>query len=422
MKKNSFYFSILLIIFSCSSCNRDNSTQLLNGVAVSLPHLWVLSTRTDNTGTTGGSVLSSIVYNGNTLVSGLKNGDNSLIFINSQTGEKIWEWQDWIERNSGAQVHKPFVKNNLLFFQSYYWNYCIDLNTGKTVFKNVFNQGYNGNAYGLGDYLYCSYDYNRTDPGFSTNGATVYRESIKDGIPNFIAQPNYDTVNARPDRVYGRISGIAPYILSNDTCIAVGFGDPQIPNGFKGFLGIYDVTLKKWISEKEPINEGSFRGLNQQPQVWQNKIYLCGPDFVGCYDAITGKYIWRVGISGNADFLFSGFIIQNGKVYANDSNGNLHCIDAVTSKEYWVEPTSGTSSDMVYLDGVVYLVGGGDGLLHAVDAETGKTLWKVKSPDAATYNDGNFDRFCAAVPGSFGSKGRIIVSTGYNAYCYEAAK
>ena len=115
MKQKFFYFSILLILFGCNACSKDNSTQLLNGVAVSLPHLWVLSTRTDNTGTTGGSVLSSIVYNGNVLVSGLKNGDNSLILINSQTGEKIWEWQDWIERNSGVQVHKPYIKNNLLF-------------------------------------------------------------------------------------------------------------------------------------------------------------------------------------------------------------------------------------------------------------------------------------------------------------------
>ena len=51
--------------------------------------------------------------------------------INSQTGEKIWEWQDWIEKNSGVSVHKPYIKNNLLFFQKAYWNYCIDLNTGK---------------------------------------------------------------------------------------------------------------------------------------------------------------------------------------------------------------------------------------------------------------------------------------------------
>jgi len=420
MKQNFFYFSIILIFIGCNSCSKDNSTQLVNGVAVSLPHLWVLQTRTDNTGSTGGSVFSSIVYNGNVLVSGLKNGDNSLILINSQTGEKIWEWQDWIERNSGVSVHKPYIKNNLLFFQKAYWNYCIDLNTGKTVFKNVFNQAYSGNAYGLGDYLYCSYDYNRTSPFFPINGSTIYSESIKDGIPNFIAQPKYDTISTRPDGEYGRIAGIAPFLLNNDTCLAVGFGDPQVPNGFKSSLGIFNVTQKKWNSEREPVEDGNLHGLDQQPQVWQNKIYLCMNSAVLCYDAISGKYIWRVTING--DFLFSGFIIQNGKLYANDSYGNLHCIDAITSKEYWVEPTSGTSSDMVYLDGVVYLVGGGDGLLHAVDAETGTTLWKVKSPDLATHGDAYFDRFCAAVPGVNGAKGRIVVSTGYNAYCYEAAK
>ena len=420
MKQNSFYFLILLILFGCNACNKDNSTQLTNGVAVSLPHLWVVQTRGDNTKPTGGPVFSSIVYNGNALVSGSKNGQNSLILLNVQSGGKIWEWQDWIESRSDVWVQKPFVKDNLLFFQIAYWNYCIDLNNGKTVFKNVFNQGFEGNAYGLGDYLYSSYGYNRTGNSFPTNGSTVYRASIKNGVPEFIAQPKYDTTNPKPIGVYGNIVGIAPYLINNDTCLAISFGDPQVPNGYKDKIGIYNVTQKKWNIEGTPIEESGLRGIEQQPQIWQNKIYLCGPSFVSCYDAITSKYIWRVTING--DFLFSGFIIQNGKVYANDSYGNLHCIDAITSKEYWVEPTSGTSSDMVYLDGVVYLVGGGDGLLHAIDAETGTTLWKVKSPDASKYNDGYFDRFCAAVPGSFASKGRIIVSTGYNAYCYEAAK
>jgi hypothetical protein len=421
MKQNSFYFSILLILFGCNACNKDNSTQLVNGVAVSLPHLWVLQTRTDNTSTTGGSVLSSIVYNGNVLVSGLKNGDNSLIMINSQTGEKIWEWQDWIERNSGVSVHKPFIKNNLLFFQKAYWNYCIDLNTGKTVFKNVFNEGYSGYAYGLGDYLYTSLQYyrNRT-PVYPREGSTIYQSSIKNGLMLEITIPRYDSSGLKSSDVEaGGIAGVAPYLLNNDTMLAVGFGD--IPKeGWTQCLGVYNVTQKKWVAEREVISQNQSHGLDQEPQIWQNKIYLCGAGFITCYDAVSGKYIWRVSINGN--FLFSGFIIQNGKIYANDSFGNLHCIDAVTSKEYWVEPTSGTSSDIVYLDGVVYLVGGGDGLLHAIDAETGTTLWKVKSPDASKYNDGNFDRFCAAVPGSFGSKGRVVVSSGYNAYCYEAAK
>jgi len=421
MKQNSFYFSILLMLFGCNACNKDNSTQLINGVAVSLPHLWVQSIFTRITGIP--SVKSSVVFGNGVLIPGIKNNNNSLIFLNTQTGEKIWEWQDFIEIRDDIWVQKPFIKDNLLFFQIAYWNYCIDLNTGKTVFKNVFNQGFEGNAYGLGDYLYSSYGYNRTGVSFPTNGSTVYRASIKNGIPEFIAQPKYDSIGIDESKVdYGTIVGISPYVLNLDTLIAVGFKDPPKKTifGDKSLLGIYNVTRKEWKTEREIIDSVIMHGLQQQPQVWQNKIYLCGSGFFTCNDAVTGKSIWKMAING--DFLFSGFIIQNGRVYANDSYGNLHCIDANTGKQYWTETTSGTSSDMVYLDGVIYLVGGGDGLLHAVDAETGTTLWKVKSPDLALHSDGYFDRFCAVVPGSFGSKGRIVVSTGYNAYCYEAAK
>ena len=421
MKQNSFYFSILLMLFGCNACNKDSSTQLVNGVAVSLPHLWVQSIRNDNTSPSGSSVKSSIIYNGNVVVGGIKNGDNSIIMFNSQTGEKIWEWQDWIEKKSGVSVHKPYIKNNLLFFQFAYWNYCIDLNTGKTVFKNVFDAAYFGNAFGLGNYLYSSLQYYRNrNPAYPREGSTIYQSSINNGSMVSIVIPKYDSSGIKlTDSKAGGISGVAPFILNNDTMLAVGFGDTP-KEGFNKCLGIYNTAQKKWTVEREVIAQNQSDGLDQEPQIWQNKIYLCGSGFFTCNDAVTGKSIWKMAING--DFLFSGFIIQNGRVYANDSYGNLHCIDANTGKQYWTETTSGTSSDMVYLDGVIYLVGGGDGLLHAVDAETGTTLWKVKSPDASKYNDGYFDRFCAAVPGSFGSKGRIIVSTGYNAYCYEAAK
>jgi len=421
MKQNSFYLSILLLLFGCNSCNKDNSTQLVNGVAVSLPHLWVTQTITDNSKQSIGPVFSSIVYNGNTLVSGSKNGQNSLILLNSQTGEKIWEWQDWIESRSDVWVQKPFIKNNLIFFQIAYWNYCIDLNTGKTIFKNVFDAAYFGNAFGLGNYLYSSLQYYRNrNPAYPREGSTIYQSSINNGSMVSIVIPKYDSSGLKStDEGAGGISGIAPFLLNKDTMLAVGFADTP-KEGWNQCLGVYNLTQKKWTVEREVVGQKSSTGLDQEPQVWQDKVYLVMGGFVTCNDAVTGKSIWYKNINGN--FLFSGFIIQNGKVYANDSYGNLHCIDANTGKQYWTETTSGTSSDMVYLDGVIYLVGGGDGLLHAVDAETGTTLWKVKSPDLALHASAYFDRFCAAVPGSFGSKGRIIVSTGFNAYCYEAAK
>ena len=124
---------------------------------------------------------------------------------------------------------------------------------------------------------------------------------------------------------------------------------------------------------------------------------------------------------GAADFLFSGILVANGKVFANGSNRVLHCIDIKTGLEIWNEISSSSSSDMGYLNGIIYFVGGDDGLLHAVDESTGKTIWKVISPDTK-LDHGDFTRFCAVVPGKNGAKGRIVTHTGYHAVCYEAAK
>ena len=73
-----------------------------------------------------------------------------------------------------------------------------------------------------------------------------------------------------------------------------------------------------------------------------------------------------------------------------------------------------------YLNGVVYFGGGGDGKLHAVDAETGEYLWEIESPDLGKNKSAYFGGLCAVVPGVGSEKGKIVVTTGLNAYCYEA--
>ena len=78
---------------------------------------------------------------------------------------------------------------------------------------------------------------------------------------------------------------------------------------------------------------------------------------------------------------------------------------------------------MSYLNGVIYFVGGGDGKLHAVEAATGKYLWRLESPDKAANKNAYFQSsLCAVVPGKNGAKGKVVVLTGLNAYCYEAER
>ncbi len=78
---------------------------------------------------------------------------------------------------------------------------------------------------------------------------------------------------------------------------------------------------------------------------------------------------------------------------------------------------------MSYLDGIVYFVGGGDGLLHAVEVETGRHVWRLHSPDLEE-NNGAWFKGDIRVLSSFGegTKGKVIVSSYLSAFCYEAAR
>jgi outer membrane protein assembly factor BamB len=76
-------------------------------------------------------------------------------------------------------------------------------------------------------------------------------------------------------------------------------------------------------------------------------------------------------------------LVANDKVYANSDDGQLYCINAKGGNILWQIRSSGSSTVLTYLNGVVYFVGGGDGNLYAVDGETGEYLWKIESPDVS---------------------------------------
>jgi outer membrane protein assembly factor BamB len=114
--------------------------------------------------------------------------------------------------------------------------------------------------------------------------------------------------------------------------------------------------------------------------------------------------------------------LQNNRLYAACEDRFLYCLDTNTGQVLWKEQNTGTCSPISYLNGVLYYLGGGDGKLHAVDANTGKHLWKLNSPDVTKNSGTFFYGVCAAVPGKNGQKGKVIGTTGLNAYCFEAIR
>ncbi len=186
------------------------------------------------------------------------------------------------------------------------------------------------------------------------------------------------------------------------------------------FLGLYNLTRRDWVYVDKPITRNSIFGAGTiRFSESKDRVYLQASKKLMCYETATAKKVWEQSFSEG----FSDIIIVENKVIANSDNNYLYALDTRTGRQLWEERSSGTSSPLAYLDGVVYFTGGGDGLLHAVEVDTGKHLWRIQSPDLEKNSRAWFKRHVAVVPATeAGQKGKVLTSSYLSAFCYEAAR
>jgi outer membrane protein assembly factor BamB len=296
------------------------------------------------------------------------------------------------------------------------------MSTGNTIRKKNQSENYGLVINGIDNTIFATYLFDNN--GALRNGGYVVAvdNSILETITKF--QPKYDTIRSVSYDEGGYFySGYGvPFKQNNEIFVAVKSNDPPPVRGIQGnqWLGLYNYTKKEWVYEREKMqNEGDTAGLIF---LGKDKVFTQGLAWVGCHDLMTGSIKWKTQIPGGNIHLSAGLLIANDKVYANSDNGQLACISTTSGRILWQIRSSGSSKPLSYLNGVIYFVGGGDGKLHAVDAETGEYIWKIESPDKAQNKSAVFSGMCAVVPGVGSEKGKIVVTTGLNAYCYEAIR
>jgi len=98
-------------------------------------------------------------------------------------------------------------------------------------------------------------------------------------------------------------------------------------------------------------------------------------------------------------------------------------LNPVNGDIIWKTFSSGTNSEISYLNGVVYFVGGSTGKLHAIDINTGKTVWKIDAAKLGEPNGSSFRTSAVYVfPSEGDQKAKVIAFSYLNAYCFEAYK
>ena len=421
--KNYFILIVALIFIRCS---KQDDTKDKDGIVISKNFIWSASTTDDSDRSNNFMFKQAIVYNGNVLIKVKRSKADLFRLINLNDGNAKWEWDDFIEKGGTYTSRYPYLNNNKLTWQADYCNYQINLDNGKTIWKNLSSENYEYTTTGIDNLFFVSHLANRNAP-IEAGGNVVVIDN-NSGKPILKLKPPYDTTGkgepnncnwsyeafSVPFRKDGNIYNLIKY---NDP--PLGCAKPRVE-----WIGLYNYTTKDWVYQRKKLKNNDFGSITPHPSViYKDKVYHSNIDLLTCHDLMTGEKKWETKLPQKGNYFSSaGLLVENDKVYANSDGGQLFCLNAQSGNTLWEIRSSGSSTALSYLNGVVYFVGGGDGKLHAVDGETGEYLWKIESPDLGKNKSAVFSGMCAVVPGVGSEKGKIVVTNGLNAYCYEAIR
>jgi len=408
-----------------ASCHKDEDTNNQtdeNGVIISLAYQWKKSLHLN------GAVSNSkfdipIKYNGNIAIPTTNGGNNRLMtLINPNNGHSIWSWDDRYQpETERIGVYYSHQYNNLLTYQKGDRSYCINLDNGTTKWKFRRDSPYGVRISGL--------DNNYFTLGQSTSQYSQYSERVAfkgnmqtGELEEFII-PNFTINNIAPGNRIGNVTRIVPYKKDNIQYLAVLWQEPQNVNSindWQTYLGLYNYETNQWVYEKSILNQPNIVGVVlAPPKIYNDKIYVNVGHQLFCHDLLTGNQIWSRQFS--QDFMFSGFIIEEGKIIANNEDTFTYCLNPENGDIIWKTESSGTCSRMSYLNGIVYFVGGSTGKLHAIDVSTGEHVWKISAGNLGEDSTNNFKTNAVYVfEAENGNPAKVIALSHLYAYSFEA--
>ncbi|TAK36737.1 MAG: hypothetical protein EPO28_13065 [Saprospiraceae bacterium] len=420
--KNLIISIIPLIILASPSCKKEMLSPTTNskGEVNYMPPIWKYALHKDGKFHSNSQIDANLVFDSKVLVGTTEGeGDNWLNAVDIETGKELWKWNDIYQPpTEKMHVNYFYEHDGKMGYIVGSRHYCIDLETGQTHWKIKRNSSFSDRITGIGNSYYIIGQPTDTLENYQTG--VIFEGDFENGAIRRILMPNIAITNVQNNRL-GEVSSVISFVIGMDTMLLVAWQEVFANNLFQSYLGLYNLSHKEWLYEKSVLNDNPIwnGGLLTPITVYEGRAYMSVGYELLCHDVWTGKLIWKH--QYNNEIFFSGFVVADGRVIANNENKVLYCYDAATGSLLWTGEGAGTSSRLKdrYLNEIVYFSGGSSGYIHAVDARNGKTVWKLdpaKMGDGADFWKGDI----YVVPGKNGGKGKVIALTPMNAYCFEA--
>jgi outer membrane protein assembly factor BamB len=355
------------------------------------------------------------VYNDNIVVP-TTNGDNirQLSMLNSKDGKILWKWNDLFEEGTEyMDIAFHYQYKNLLAYQYGSRSYCINLDNGSTQWRIRRDKRFDVRIDPFGQHYFIYTSVTNSD-GYDEQIA--FKGDLQNGSISEFLTANF--TYEHPDCVRGVLS--VTQVPEHDNLLLVSYAE-NLPDWIaQSYFGLYDTDLKEWVWDKVLIAPPALgKCLYYAPKIVNGKVYAEISNSIVCHDLNTGKQLWKRDFIN--DFTFSGFIIEDGRLIANNEDLFTICLDPETGNELWRVNTSGTCGKMSYLNGIVYFVGGSVPRLFAIEASTGKILWRI---DAERLGEGYGAWFrpnaVYVLPAKNDQPAKVIALSDLYAYCFEA--
>jgi outer membrane protein assembly factor BamB len=409
MKKTYQFFSFLAILLITSfSCGKEDSTKNDAGTDIGLKLLWSHPISQNNINSYV-DIVDQAQYNNAIVFGDAENGQRKLKMIDIRSKEIKWTWDEF--RTNRFHLRNTYQFDKYLLRQTDDQSYCIDLETGKSVFNIKREREFNDDVVGIGKTFFLTTNNEENE---------IYIGNVENGEIKPFLKPNYErefpiTVPAYKRHIYP----ISPIVYNGDTLLVIPFIEPFTDeNGVTPKISTYNISKKKWLYENIKIKNGGF--YNTIPhgiKIYKGRIYATSGNTLGCFDLLTGEVIWRnEDVKHAFAYAFGGIHIYDDKVIANAEDGKLHAFNLDTGKEIWsLAGVGGADGYVQYHNGYLYLLGSGSGTFFIVNAQNGTVALKSKAPKDG---DGYWQSRIVILPQKDG-KGKVMLATYKNLFLYE---
>jgi outer membrane protein assembly factor BamB len=352
-----------------------------------------------------------------------------LVSFNTQTGEKMWSWDDPEDIYDGGSISDHQSGGINLALCSSHQIYWIDAQSGTTIWKtDAGDEG--GNGMPRMEVIDGKIYHNRVT---ITSGDCCENQNSHLVVAP-IETGKWDTlytVNLSENEGYA--SSFESYTVwqnpqTGDSILLFNNRQYNWDNhtigqegGRSDVIGFNLKTRKvEWKTRiNDPIGGSSVKNM----LVHGDKVYFMGQTLFSCLDLFDGSIVWQKLLNDPqivySETLFdAGMAIADGKLLLKPDDENFYALDPNTGGEIWHVTDAGHSPGHleVYKDLVIYAsIGLGDIWIHQVS--DGKLLEKFTSPHKT---DPKYPGAAIAYSMAIDPKtGFLYTSDGYFAMCFR---